>query len=87
VALGQGGAIRVWAPAAPVLVVLNERFAGSLVRGSDSLRQPEGVAAGCEDYFLGRVFGGRSRIRTYDFHRVNLPILRFSTTYNTAGTA
>ena len=32
-------------------------------------------------------FGGRSRIRTCDLHRVNLPALGFSTTYNTAGTA
>ncbi len=31
--------------------------------------------------------GGRYRIRTYDFHRVNLNVLGFSTTYKTAGTA
>src|SRR5882762_7396468 len=30
--------------------------------------------------------GGRCRIRTCDFHRVNLPTFVFSTTYNTAGT-
>jgi hypothetical protein len=33
--------------------------------------------------------GGRYRIRTYDFHRVNLSVLElgFTTTYETAGTA
>jgi hypothetical protein len=31
--------------------------------------------------------GGRYRIRTYDFHRVNLSVLGFTTTYETAGTA
>jgi len=31
--------------------------------------------------------GGRCRIRTCDFHRVNLPAFGFSATYNTAGTA
>ena len=31
--------------------------------------------------------GGRYRIRTYDFHRVNLSLLGFTTTYETAGTA
>jgi hypothetical protein len=31
--------------------------------------------------------GGRDRIRTYDFHRVNLNVLEVSTTYKTAGTA
>ena len=36
---------------------------------------------------LLQAFGGRCRIRTCDFHRVNLPAFGFSTTYNTAGTA
>ena len=36
---------------------------------------------------LLQAFGGRCRIRTCDFHRVNLPALGFSMTYNTAGTA
>jgi hypothetical protein len=28
------------------------------------------------------VYGRRSRTQTYDFHRVNLPLIGFSTTYN-----
>ena len=34
-----------------------------------------------------KTIGGRYRIRTYDFHRVNLARVDISTAYKTAGTA
>jgi hypothetical protein len=54
-----------------------------MVTSSVRLEIPESLNLGC----YSDLDGGRYRIRTCDFHRVNLTRLGFTTTYKTAGTA